>query len=74
MQCVPGECRISGELLREVLSSLILERDGLSGESPAQGCQGDEGFGASVLGEKAGRAGIIQGAYISPVLVRQVQA
>lgn len=54
MQCVPGEYRISGELLGKVLGSPVLERDGLTGESPAKGCQGDEGFGASVLGGKAG--------------------
>lgn len=66
---MPGECRISGELLREVLGSPILERDELTGESPAKDCQGDEGFGASVLGGKAGRAGYVQAAH-----VRQVQA
>lgn len=54
MQCVPGECRISGELLGKGLGSPVLERDGLTGESPAKGCQGDEGFGASVLAGKAG--------------------
>lgn len=74
MQCVPGECKISGELLRGVLGSPILEGDGLTGEGPAKDCQGDEGFGVSVLGGKAGRAEIVQGAHISPVLVRQVQA
>lgn len=56
MQCVPGECRIFGELLREILGPPKLERDGLTGESPAKGCPGDEGFGAAVLGGKAGRA------------------
>lgn len=69
MQCVPGECRISGELLRKVLSSPIFERDGLTGESPAKLCQGDEGFGAAVLGGKAGRAGAVQATHVSPVMV-----
>lgn len=71
---MPGECRISGELLGKVLGSPILERGGLSGESPAKGCQGDEGFGASLLGGKAGRAGAVQSAHVSPVLVKQVEA
>lgn len=69
MQCVPGECRISGELLRGVLGSPVLEKDGLIGESPAKGCQGVEGFGASVLGGKAGKAGVVH-----TVHVRRVQA
>lgn len=72
--CVPGEYRISGELLGKVLGSPILERDGLNGESPAKGCQADGGFGASVLGGKAGGAGLVQAAHVSPVLVRQVEA
>lgn len=71
MQCVPGEYRISGELLGAVLGSPILEREGLNGESPAKGCQGDRGFGASVQG---GKAGLVQAAHVSPVLVRQVEA
>lgn len=74
MQCVPGECRISGELLGKVLGSPVLERDGLTRESPAKGCQGGEGIGASVLGGKAGRAVAVQSAHVSPVLVRQVEA
>lgn len=58
MQCVPGECRISGELLGKVLGSPVLERDGFTRESPAKGCQGDEGIGASVLGGKAAELGL----------------
>lgn len=68
------ECSVCLESAEFLVSSPILERDGLTGESPGKGCQGGEGVGASVLGGKAGRAGAAQSAYVSPVLVRQVEA
>lgn len=72
MQYVPGECRISGELLREVLASPVLERWTYWRES-SKGLPSDGGFGASVLGGKVVRAGVVWAAHVSPVLVRQVQ-
>lgn len=69
MQCVPGECKISGELLGKVLGSPMLERDGFTGESPAKMMVW------SICPRRKGwRAGVVEAAHVSPVLVRQVEA